>query len=177
MIIITIFGFMDGMWNVHPLGFIIILAGFIYVIYKIKTCKNMEKIKCLIELFWSKISFIFWIIVGIFFSFTIKSIWFYLITGSIISYFITQKKQEKIGFNEREIKEMESNSFIFNKIFREKEIIRHRTMDLFFKDTFWVYLVIFSLLIMPILTSIQKKYKIEIISKQERLQQVYWNNK
>lgn len=34
MLLLTIWGFLNGMWNEHPLGFIIALAGCIWVFYR-----------------------------------------------------------------------------------------------------------------------------------------------
>ena len=34
MLLLTIWGFLNGMWDAHPLGFIIALAGCIWVFYR-----------------------------------------------------------------------------------------------------------------------------------------------
>ena len=42
MLLLTIWGFLNGMWDAHPLGFIIALAGCIWVFYlRIKARKSL----------------------------------------------------------------------------------------------------------------------------------------
>jgi len=41
MLLLTIWGFLNGMWNAHPLGFIIALAGCIWVFYRDIESKNI----------------------------------------------------------------------------------------------------------------------------------------
>lgn len=42
MLILTIWGFLNEMWNAHPLGFIIALAGCIWVFYRVVKSKNIN---------------------------------------------------------------------------------------------------------------------------------------
>jgi len=42
MLLLTIWGFLNGMWNAHPLGFIIALAGCIWVFYRGIESKNIN---------------------------------------------------------------------------------------------------------------------------------------
>lgn len=42
MLLLTVWGFLNGMWNAHPLGFIIALAGCIWVFYRGIESKNIN---------------------------------------------------------------------------------------------------------------------------------------
>lgn len=42
MLLLTIWGFLNGMWNAHPLGFIIAFAGCIWVFYSCIKSKNIN---------------------------------------------------------------------------------------------------------------------------------------